>query len=166
MDHMEHCGSQPIIDKEIRRVWRLSLPNKNIRTIGSKNPTVSITTIRKEDKNAEDPKKDTTEDKKPAVKAPKVAGNDLAAIMSYLKNINDNIDEVICKQKKSDKDIKFIRMESMPNINHSIKAIQVDIVNLNDKVGTLKKNNPNKLINKFTKKSLEYEQRNHVGIQQ
>ena len=57
-------------------------------------------------------------------------------------------------------------MESMPNINHSIKAIQVDIVNLNDKVGTLKKNNPNKLINELTKKSLDYEQRNHVGIRQ
>ena len=57
-------------------------------------------------------------------------------------------------------------MESMPNINHSIKAIQVDIVNLNDKVGTHEKNNLNKLINKLTKKSLDYELRNHVGIRQ
>ena len=30
---------------------------------------------------------------------PQKTGNDLAAIMSYLKNVNDKIDEVICKPK-------------------------------------------------------------------
>ena len=62
---------------------------------------------------------------------------DVNAIMAYLKNINDNVEDVKAKQKKADENLEFIRKESIPRMNHNIKTIQADIVSINKKVDIL-----------------------------